>query len=125
MSQRLFFMSGYVAHSMSHIRYQTPPIATSRQEVGMQLSNHAVAQMQQRAISETTVDYLIEWGRKAYDHRGGVVRYFDKASRNQLIKQVGQERAKELESQLDAYVVVSTSGRIITVGHRYKRINRH
>ncbi len=91
----------------------------------MQLSNHAVAQMQQRAISETTVDYLIEWGRKAYDHRGGVVRYFDKASRNQLIKQVGQERAKELESQLDAYVVVSTSGRIITVGHRYKRINRH
>lgn len=31
----------------------------------MQLSNHAVAQMQQRAISESTIDYLIEWGRKA------------------------------------------------------------
>lgn len=91
----------------------------------MQLSNHAVAQMRQRAISETTVDYLIEWGRKAYDHRGGVVRYFDKASRTQLLRHVGQERAKELETQLDAYVVVSTGGTVITVGHRYKRINRN
>ncbi len=91
----------------------------------MQLSNHAVAQMRQRAISESTVDYLIEWGRKAYDHRGGVVRYFDKASRTQLLRHVGQERAKELETQLDAYVVVSTGGTVITVGHRYKRINRN
>lgn len=91
----------------------------------MQLSNHAVAQMQQRAISETTVDYLIEWGRKVYDHRGGVIRYFDKASRTQLLRHIGEARAKELESQLDAYVVVSTSGQVITVGHRYKRINRH
>ena len=91
----------------------------------MQLSNHAVAQMRQRAISESTVDYLIEWGRKAYDHRGGGVRYFDKASRTQLLRHVGQERAKELETQLDAYVVVSTGGTVITVGHRYKRINRN
>lgn len=91
----------------------------------MQLSNHAVAQMQQRAISETTIDYLIEWGRKVYDHRGGVIRYFDKASRTQLLRHIGEDRAKELESQLDAYVVVSTSGQVITVGHRYKRINRH
>lgn len=91
----------------------------------MQLSNHALAQMRQRAISESTVDYLIEWGRKAYDHRGGVIRYFDKASRTQLLRYLGQERAKELETQLDAYVVVSTGGTVITVGHRYKRINRN
>ncbi|MBP8168054.1 MAG: DUF4258 domain-containing protein [Azonexus sp.] len=91
----------------------------------MQLSNHAVAQMQQRAISESTIDYLIEWGRKAYDHRGAVIRYFDKASRTQLLRHVGEERAKQLEHQLDAYVVVSTNGQVITVGHRYKRINRH
>lgn len=91
----------------------------------MQLSNHAVAQMQQRAISESMIDYLIEWGRKTYDHKGAVIRYFDKASRTQLFKQIGEERAKQLEHQLDAYVVVSTGGQVITVGHRYKRINRH
>lgn len=91
----------------------------------MQLSNHAVAQMRHRAISETTVDYLIEWGRKAYDHRGGIVRYFDKASRSQLLRHIGEDRAKELKNQLDAYLVVSTAGQIITVGHRYKRINRN
>lgn len=91
----------------------------------MQLSNHAVAQMQQRAISELTIDYLMEWGRKAYDHRGAVIRYFDKTSRTQLIRHVGEQRVRELEHQLDAYVVVSNSGQVITVGHRYKRINRH
>ncbi len=58
----------------------------------MQLSNHAVAQMQQRAISESTIDYLMEWGRKAYDHRGAVIRYFDKSSRTQLIRHVGEQR---------------------------------
>lgn len=91
----------------------------------MQLSNHAVTQMQQRAISELTIDYLMEWGRKAYDHRGAVIRYFDKTSRTQLIRHVGEQRARALEHQLDAYVVVSNSGQVITVGHRYKRINRH
>lgn len=91
----------------------------------MQFSNHAVAQMQQRAISETTIDYLIEWGRKAYDHKGAVIRFFDKSSRAQLVRHLGQQRTKQLEHQLDAYVVVSTEGNVITVGHRYKRINRH
>lgn len=91
----------------------------------MQLSNHAVAQMRQSSISETTVCYLMEWGRKVYDHRGGVVRYFDKASRSQLLRHLGQQRGKALENQLDAYLVVSTGGQVITVGHRYKRINRN
>lgn len=91
----------------------------------MQLSNHAVAQMQQRAISESTIDYLIEWGRKAYDHRGAVIRYFDRSSRSQLLRHIGEKRAKHIEHQLNAYVVVSTSGQVITVGHRYKCINRH
>lgn len=91
----------------------------------MQLTNHAATQMQQRAISETTIDYLVEWGCKVYDHRGGIIRYFDKASRSKLVKHLGQERAKQLESQLDAYLVISTAGQVITVGHRYKRINRN
>lgn len=91
----------------------------------MQLSNHAVAQMRQRAISETTVDYLVEWGRKVYDHRGAVIHYFDKSTRAQLLKHVGEQQAKQIERQLDAYAVVSTKGEVITVGHRYKRINRH
>jgi hypothetical protein len=91
----------------------------------MQFSNHAVAQMQQRAISETTIDYLIEWGRKAYDHKGAVIRFFDKSSRAQLVRHLGEQRAKQLEHQMDAYVVLSTEGQVITVGHRYKRINRH
>jgi hypothetical protein len=60
-----------------------------------------------------------------YDHRGGVVRYFDKASRSQLLRHLGQQRGKALENQLDAYLVVSTGGQVITVGHRYKRINRN
>lgn len=91
----------------------------------MQMTNHAAAQMKQRAISGTTIEYLVEWGRKAYDHRGSVIHYFDKASRFKLRKHIGQIRAKEFENQLDAYAVISIDGQVITVGHRFKRINRN
>lgn len=37
--------------------------------------------MQQRAIRADAIERLLEFGRVAFDHRGGVVLYFDKAAR--------------------------------------------
>ncbi|MXR36113.1 hypothetical protein [Craterilacuibacter sinensis] len=110
---------------MSHTIQHTDAIATACRGIAMQISNHALTQMKQRAITGSTIHYLIEWGRKAYDHKGAVIRYFDKTRRIQLRKHVGASHVKQLENQLNAYVVVSTSGQIITVGHRYKRILRN
>ena len=89
------------------------------------LTSHAESRMRQRAISYETVEYLMECGRKMYDHHGAVVRFFDKKTRQQLLNRVGSVEYKKVESELDAYVVTTLSGKVVTVGHRDQRMNRH
>jgi hypothetical protein len=78
--------------------------------------------MQQRAIRADALELLFEYGREAFDHRGGVVLYFDKAARRRL--QHAAPRASGLERIVRCYAVVSTGGKVITVGHRSARIIR-
>lgn len=89
------------------------------------LTNHATSRMRQRAISPRTVDYLLECGRKTYDHKGAVICYFDKASRQHLLDRAGAVEYKRLEHELNAYLVMTVDGTVVTVGHRAKRLNRH
>jgi len=64
-------------------------------------------------------------GQKSFDHRGTVTRYLDKAAKKALTKAIGSQVVRQLESFLDVYVIESTDdGAVITIGHRYKRINR-
>jgi len=86
------------------------------------LTRHARARMQQRAIRPDALEYLLEFGREAFDHRGAVVLYFDKAARRRL--QHAAPRAKDLERLARCYAVLSTEGDVITVGHRHRRIAR-
>jgi hypothetical protein len=78
--------------------------------------------MQQRAISTDALELLFEYGREAFDHRGGVVLYFDKAARRRL--QHAAPRAKGLDRVARCYAIVSTGGEVLTVGHRCRKINR-
>ena len=48
---------------------------------------HAVADRRERharAIRADALEHLLEFGREAFDHHGGVVLYFDKAARRRL-----------------------------------------
>ena len=85
-------------------------------------TRHAQARMQQRAIRADALDYLLEFGREAFDHRGGVVLYFDKAARCRLKR--AAPGAKDLDRVARCYAVLSAEGEVITVGHRDKKINR-
>jgi len=87
-----------------------------------ELSRHAQARMQQRAIRADALELLLEFGREAFDHHGAVVLYFDKAARRRLLR--SDPRAKHLERLERCYAVVSTDGEVVTVGHRRRRINR-
>ena len=89
----------------------------------MYLTRHAAAQMQQRGISTEMLVHLLTWGRKAYDHRGATIHYFDKAARQRLARHIGST-IKDLKHQFNAYLVIAPDGGVITVGHRYKRIAR-
>lgn len=88
-------------------------------------TRHASVRMQQRCITPETVDALLAYGTKEYDHRGAKVVYFDKRARSRLLSKVGADQYKSIEGKLNVYVVLSGGGDLITVGHRHKRINRH
>lgn len=91
----------------------------------LQLTQHAQARMQQRAIPSDVVEMLIAYGHKEHDHHGGKVLYFDKSSRCRLARDIPERNRGFLDRYRDAYAVVSLKGVILTVGHRDKRIRKH
>ena len=86
------------------------------------LTRHAQTRMQQRAIRPEVLERLLEFGREAFDHNGGVVLYFDKAARRRLTRIA--PGAKDLERLARCYAILSTNGDILTVGHRFRKIKR-
>jgi len=86
------------------------------------LTHHARARMQQRGIGPEALECLLECGREAFDHRGGVILYLDKAARRRIAREEG--RAPAAAERLDLYAVLGDDGRVRTVGHRYRRIPR-
>jgi hypothetical protein len=80
--------------------------------------------MQQRSIPPLIVTWLLEFGKMRYDHRGGVVHYFDNHSRRNLERAVGSRVVARLSDYLNTYAVSSASDdALVTVGHRRKRLN--
>ena len=86
------------------------------------LTRHAQTRMQQRAIRPEVLERLLEFGREAFDHNGGVMLYFDKAARRRLNRVAPGD--KDLERLARCYAILSTNGDILTVGHRFRKINR-
>lgn len=88
------------------------------------VSRHATVRSQQRGIPQLIVDWLITYGAVANDGRGAVTHYFDHHARRRLAQVVGGRVVTLLGSLMDAYLVMSHDGTIITVGHRFKTIHR-
>lgn len=89
------------------------------------ITQHAAIRMQQRGIKEQTLDCLFRFGSKIHDSRGCIIVFFDKQSRKRLKETTNSAMPRPMESQMDAYAVVSVRVEVLTVGHRIKRINRH
>jgi hypothetical protein len=82
---------------------------------------HAEARIQQRAIPPIVVELLERFGSETRSG-GADLLFLDKAARKLLRRHLG--RSFRSFEYLDAYAVVSDQGRVVTVGHRSKRINR-
>lgn len=88
------------------------------------LTDHARARLQQRAIPLPILDYLLNYGKKVHDHRGGEILFFDHKAKSRMRRAYGDDAFKSVERKLDAYAIVGSDGVVVTVGHRSKRINR-
>ena len=88
------------------------------------LTAHARTRMRQRGIDDDALAQLLDFGREAFDHRGGTIVYVDKKARRRRESVADGETRKRLARLSRLYAVVSGDGEVVTVGHRYRRIGR-
>jgi hypothetical protein len=87
------------------------------------LSPHARARMQQRAISAEALERLLDFGREQHLSRDKNIVFFDKKARARLAR-ADARLVREAERLFRTYAVLGGNGVVITVGHRYRRIQR-
>lgn len=88
----------------------------------MHMTHHAEIRCHQRSIPPAVLGWLVQYGAESQSH-GATKRYFDKAARRALARDLGTEVVSRLGDLLDCYLVESDT-RVITAGVRTKRIRR-
>ena len=89
------------------------------------LSYHAQRRMQQRAIPPCLIGWLFAYGRRVHDHHGAQIRFFDRAAKRRLADTLPAQELAQLDQKLNAYLVESADGTVVTMGYRTKRMRRH
>ena len=88
------------------------------------LTPHARARMQQRGIRPDMVEALLDFGCVRHLHNKGCeIVFFDKKAKARLAR-ANPEAAREAEKLTRTYAIMGSSGVVITVGHRYRRVER-
>jgi len=87
------------------------------------LSPHAQARMQQRAIGAEVLERLLDFGTVRHLDRDKEIVFFDKKAKQRLAK-ADKALAREAERLVRTYAVLGGNGIVVTVGHRYRRIQR-
>lgn len=88
-------------------------------------TKHSIEQSQRRGIVPIAVEALDRYGQEQYDGNGAIIVYMNKASRRAMERDWGHRAVGKLWELLnDVYKVMTTDGKIITVGHRYKKVQR-
>lgn len=86
------------------------------------MSRHTLVRQQQRAIPRLILDWLLTYGAVRRSHEGSEFRYFNHKARRRVSAEVGHQVVDRLAPLLNACMVVSTDGTVITCGQRYKSI---
>ncbi len=86
-------------------------------------THHARARMQQRGISPAAIDLLLSYGASSPADRGAEIVFFDKSARERLAR-TAPAAAREAARLCRTYAILGADGRVLTVGHRFRRIPR-
>ena len=86
--------------------------------VSYELTEHGRKRAAQRAISDIVLDVLLECG-EMEEQKGGTS-LLDRRERKALIKSLKQ-LLRALTNDAPPFAVMGESGRVITVGHKYKQ----
>jgi hypothetical protein len=89
----------------------------------MDITRHANIRIQQRGVPPLILEWLLDFGACEVKH-GARRRFFDKRSRRQLAQRFGSQIVDRLGDLLNCYLV-EDDGRLVTAGHRTKRVRRN
>ena len=82
---------------------------------------HARKRRQQRGVSQTCIDVVLEFGKRKV-RNGAYVYFMDKGARAKAERCMGAASYRRVENRLGLYVVKSFNGDIVTVAHRKRRL---
>lgn len=89
------------------------------------LTQHARKRIQQRAIPQAVIDLLLDLGVTEHRNKGLDMFYFDKDGKHAAMSLMKKNGLTQLDHCLNAFLLESGDGRIVTVGHRTRKINRN
>lgn len=89
----------------------------------MDITRHANTRIQQRGVPPLIVEWLLDYGASEVKH-GACLRFFDKRSRKLLEEHFGAQVVDRMGELLNCYIV-ENAGRLVTAGHRTKRVRRN
>lgn len=87
-------------------------------------SGHARVRMQQRGVSDATLDLLLRYGRTARAGSGCQVVFMDGQARRRAIRDCGRAAGPAIDRVRSVYAVLGEDGVVVTVGHRLRRLPR-
>jgi len=88
---------------------------------GFLMTSHALERSQQRCIPPLIIQWLCHYGSRKRSRNGTTLCYFDRKSVRLIASDAGHIIVRRLSSLMNSYLVIA-GNRILTVGHRYKRI---
>ena len=88
-------------------------------------SHHAARRAQQRAIPAAVVDVLLDYGdRLAAGGGAEIVRLSARVFKELAVELIPATWRRHARTLRTAYAVVGADGTVITVGHRFRRVER-
>lgn len=90
----------------------------------MLMTLHAKKRASQRAIPQVVIELLLDLGTVEHRKRGVDLLYFDKSGKHAARSLMKQRGLTQADHCLKAFLIESSDGQIVTVGHRTKKIYR-
>lgn len=72
-----------------------------------------------------TIYYLLSFGEERPTNKRASIEYSDKETKKKLFAQLDKNQRTKLEHQVNAYLILGVDGKVVTVGHRTRRLMKH
>ena len=88
------------------------------------LTPHAEIRVQQRGVDRQVLDCLLLYGRREFDHFGCEIVYFEEIGLDNVARSEPLRLWLKVVEARHLYAVVNSDGKVVTTGHRYRRVQR-